>query len=254
MSFIRTDAAAGAFVAFFAFFAALAACSSSSSSSGSSSGTSGGSSGDVPPPPYPAGPYGIVVGSTFPNVTWVGERGGGGTTTSIASGDYFDPAGTRGIRGVLFTIQGVGCGGAMGPCNSSAHATEAAIAGPPYDFAKRGGRAVDLLTQVWSGGTPTAPATVDDLATWIGANGITYDVVVDPAVGSAVDGGLPSTSIGPFAGVPTMILVDARTMKVTQVLVGEDDSGAFYHAMDGLLVQNGAPEVALPPLVDASTD
>ena len=242
-----------------AFIASLfgAACSSSSSGA-SSAGTDAGGGGDAAVSAdagaaYPAGPYGIAVGDVFPNVTWQGERKGVAPVVSIASADYYDPDGSKGIRGVMFTINAVACGGPMGPCNTEGKATEAAVSGPPYDFANRGGRAVDVIVQNWTmpGSGGPAASTVADIDTWGKAVGATYDVVIDPAMNPMMDGGLPSTSIGTFMGVPTEIVVDPRTMKVTAVALGEGPNAEQFKDLDAVMVKNGAAEVAIP---DAGAD
>jgi hypothetical protein len=143
-------------------------------------------------PPYPAGPYGAAVGKTFPLVTWQGEHDGAAPIVSISSADYYDPSGSKGIRGVFLTINALNCGGARGPCDTAGKDTESAFAGPPYDFKARGGRAVDILVQNWTNAGPQRATTIADLATWVGTNGITYDVVIDPAL--VVDGGMAGLS------------------------------------------------------------
>ena len=200
---------------------------------------------------YPPGPYGINVGQVFPDVTWTGAHGAG-ATGSTGSADYYDPDGSKGIRGVYFdvTVASAGAdagGGTCPPCNQQAAAEESAYAGPPYDFSTRGGRIVDVLAQSWQGNGVDKPTTAADIAPWVAENGITYDVVIDPA--PATDAGSLMTSIGGFPAVPSIILVDPRTMKVTARAGGVDPTQLQEgSAFDALVVKNGAPSV------DAGTD
>jgi hypothetical protein len=223
-------------------FAALlvlgaAACSSTSTPSPATDTASDGGAA------YPAGPYGLAAGDVFPNVTWQGELGGAGPVRAIASADYYDPTGKKGIRGVYFTVTVTGS--KCPPCDQAAQATAAASAGPPFDLAKRGGRAVDILTMDW--GTTNRPSTAGDIPTWVGAHGIGYDVVVDPA--PAVDAGASMTSIGPFDTAPTSYIVDPRTMKIAAVFVGY--TAANFVSLNATLVMNGATTIDVP---DAGTD
>jgi hypothetical protein len=229
---------------------AIVACSSSSSTTPAAAGTTDASTdtGSVTPDAaeatYPAGPYGIGVGDVFPSVTWQGERGGQAPLVSISSSDYYDPTGAKGIRSLYFTIT-ASCGSS---CTMAATTTAAASAGPPYDFAKRGGRAVDMLALSWAS-DPIQPVKVSDVDGWARSNKITYDVVIEPSPAS--DGGGFTTGIGSVDGVPYSILVDPRTMQVTAVFDGYDPKGSNLGAIDALLVANGAPEVTIP---DAGAD
>jgi hypothetical protein len=187
---------------------------------------------------YPAGPYGLAAGDVFPNATWQGERGGAGPVVPIAAADYYDPTGSKGIRGVYFTVTVSGSNCA--PCNAAAQAMVSASALPPYDFTKRGGRAVDVLAMDW--GTTKRASTAGDIPTWAGINGIGYDVVVDPA--PPVDAGTSATSLGPLDSVPTSYVVDPRTMKIAAVFIGY--SAANLVSFNAMLVTNGATTVDVP--------
>jgi hypothetical protein len=231
------------------------ACSSSSSTSnvaadGGGAATDGGSGGDAAPAvAYPAGPYGVAVGDVFPNVSWTGAHGAGATTT-ISSADYYDPDGSRGIRGAYFTVTVVGNG--CPPCGQAATLEQAAYGAAPYDFGMRGGRFIDVLVQNWTGATQV-PSTAADIAAWVGKGSLTYDVVIDPAPAS--DAGGLVVSIGTFTAVPTGIIVDTRTMKVTMASMGVTDSMmqlVTATPFNALLEKNGAPTVNGPG--DAGTD
>jgi hypothetical protein len=85
-----------------------------------------------------------------------------------------------------------------------------------------------------------------DIDPWVTANGITYDVAIDPTPpGSDVP------ELGTVSAIPTALVVDPRTMKVTQVIVGANDTSQNLQALDAQLVSNGAQPVAAP---DAAAD
>jgi hypothetical protein len=176
---------------------------------------------DTAPPPatgdYPSGPYGLSVGSVIPNLSLSGYRDGTGAWTTIKTSDYYDPTGSRGVKGLLITVSAAWCG----PCQE-----EARDLVDIYDskYRARGAKFLTSMIENSSRGAATQ-TTVDS---WIKMAGTNFDIVADP--GAKLLGG---------SGLPFNMVVDPRTMKVTKSWSGSDPGMTSIPSLDTVLTKNG---------------
>jgi hypothetical protein len=163
------------------------------------------------PPPYPEGPYGLKPGNVYPPYTVKGRHGESGAETTISISDYYDPDGSRGITGLLVTIEAVWCG----PCGVW---TDQLVHWWPT-YSAHGARFVDIMYEdkFDAGGTE---ATVD---AWIAKHHVPFDVI----------SGEPSDAIpSGLVSVPDWFVIDPRTMKIYYTHSGIDDAQKFPCATD----------------------
>jgi hypothetical protein len=174
----------------------------------------------APPPPtgeYPSGPYGLSVGYVIPNASLNGYHSGTGTWGPIKMSEYYDPTGSRGIRGLLVTVSAAWCG----PCREEAQ--DLVDMFPAYKA--RGGRFLTAMIE----NSSRAPATQSTVDSWVSFAGTNFDIVADPSAQLLKSG----------AGLPFNFVVDPRTMKVTKSWSGSDPGATSIPSLDSVITKNG---------------
>jgi hypothetical protein len=183
-------------------------------------------------PPCPAGPYGLKVGDTFPNMTLEGYRDGVGEWTKLQVCDYYDPDGKRGVNAILINASAAWCT----PCNSLARLFPKLEA----RFGWRGAKLVELLVD----GFKTEPASEATIEAWQKTYALPIDTLIDPDQ-EYLDHDTPDF------GFPTQWYVDPRTMLVVSRGTGEITEKALAGQLEPILKANGAPP---PAETDAGID
>jgi hypothetical protein len=189
--------------------------------------SSGGAPPDNPPPPsggtggasactYPTGPYGTKLGQIVnPNLTWQGFREDEAQSSTISVQDYFDCDGARGINAVMLSEGAVWCGA----CQQEASELNSRMAG---GWKQKGVRVLELIIETGSG----SPATLQTASAWKDTfNATGWAVAADPDFSFASGGG---------NGLPLLIVVDPRTMKVVDRIEGAGD----YYSLEQLAAAN----------------
>jgi hypothetical protein len=168
---------------------------------------------------YPPAPYGLERDDVLPLASFEGFHQGDDRTSTIATRDYFDPTGEKGIRALVVELDVAWCWASL----------ELARRGPTV-FGPRLGRGLRALSILGEGANFSA---VSEIAVdrWR-RNGNTNDVVADAEFASF--GGLPGK------GLPLLLLVDPRTMTIVKTFDGSD-LDAVARSVDALLEENGAP-------------
>lgn len=167
---------------------------------------------------YPSGPYGVQVGATVqPTLSWQGFPEGQSQATTISIQDYFDCDGTRGVNAILVTQSASWCGA----CKEHAGQLNGLIAG---GWAQKGIHALVLVIEN-SSGAPATLATADSWKTAFQPQG--WAVGADPGFSFASFGG---------TGLPLLIVIDPRTMKVVERREGLYSD---HYALEQLAAQNG---------------
>ncbi len=169
---------------------------------------------------YPAGPYGILLGQVFPDLEWDGYRDAAGDWTKLHMHDYYDPDGKLGIRGLLLDITSGDNSGWCGWCEE----WSGNLAKWNGKIRERGGRLLEVLL-----GDSPVPSTVADQAMtdlWIKKRKLDFDVVVDRKRLSTTEDGKDL-----IKGIPRLVVIDTRTMKVAAIVVGLD-GGVRYPCKD----------------------
>lgn len=173
---------------------------------------------------YPAGPFGLKKGQVFPNRTLRGYRDGAGEWTEIALKDFFDPDGSKGIRGIYLTVSAPWCPG----CVAEAKAFPQLYRD---EYGPKGAHLITALVQ----DAASKPATQKTVDAWIAAYGTNYDVVADPEL---ITVRMDPTSSGSLA-LPYNYVIDPRTMRITHINAGPIFTGGTIVGLDELLAKNG---------------
>lgn len=160
---------------------------------------------DTGPPPcmYPSGPYGKTQGATIaPTLQWQGYLPGSSSIQTLKATDLFDCDGRYGINAIVFDESALWCGA----CQQEAQQLPGWMQSP---WGPEGVKFVTLIIEDAS----SNPATTAAALTWRNQFnlGQTVAVVADPAFTFAHSGN---------NGLPTNILVDPRTMKITKIVEG----------------------------------
>jgi thiol-disulfide isomerase/thioredoxin len=165
---------------------------------------------DTGPPPcvYPQGPYGYtgMAGSWLgaivpPSFQWQGYLKGSSQIQTLSANDLYDCDGRNGINAILFDMSALWCG----PCQQEAQQVPTWM----QTWGPIGVVFVNLIVEDASHNKATTAAA----QTWLNQFnlGSAGDVVADPNF---------SFAHGGTNGLPTNVLVDPRTMKVTKVVEG----------------------------------
>jgi hypothetical protein len=159
---------------------------------------------DEGPPPceYPAGPYGYKLGSVIPpSISWDGYEPGSDTVKTFHASDFFDCDGRYQINAILFDEAALWCG----PCQQEAQNIPAYM-----PTAKANGiKIVTLIVEDYQ----MKPATTANALTWRNMFKLNeIHVLADPAFFFSV----PNQS----NSLPTNVIVDPRTMKITKITLG----------------------------------
>jgi thiol-disulfide isomerase/thioredoxin len=198
------------------FALGMIGCSSNPPSGGNDSGSMNGNDAgmsepdamdqpDEGPPPceYPPGPYGYQVGKVVPpNQSWDGYAPGSSTVETFKASDFYDCDGRFGINAILFDEAALWCG----PCQQEASNI------PDYYNSTAKPNGIKIVTLVVED-LKMQPATTANALTWRNQFKL-YDihVLADP-------GYFFSTPSG-TNGLPTNVIVDPRTMKITKIVQG----------------------------------
>ncbi len=176
----------------------------------------GGSGGSVCT--YPTGPFGTQVGSTLaPGLKWQGYRADSGQVEEISIQDYFDCDGAKGVNALLLIQAALWCGA----CQSEAEELNDRIAS---GWSAKHIAVLSLVIEDQWG----SPASVAQALSWkqaFDAKG--WGVVADPDFTFAANGS---------NGLPLVIVVDPRTMKVMKKSEGGGPSA--YATLEQLATAN----------------
>ena len=168
---------------------------------------------------YPAGPYGKTKGATFPPLTLAGYRDGSPTWSTVSMKDYFDPDGTKGIRGVLVVAAAEWCG----VCQGEVKWVTASYASA---YRAKGARFVTALLQ---NGARSA-ATQATATLWRDTFSIPYAVAIDPSLSTLPESGGALT-------LPYSYVLDPRTMRVVEV-TSAAQTPPTIPALDAVIAKN----------------
>jgi thiol-disulfide isomerase/thioredoxin len=166
--------------------------------------------------PYPEGPYGSDVGSVVPNMRFLGWK------NPVASGfdvnnleqisfaDAYDPDGKKNVKFLYIT----GFAGWCPPCKAEFAAMRAEGTYATYRAQGLEIMGAELEDPDISNPNGPGPAEPTDLKNWADTYDVEFPLFVDP-----------SKSLGIFFAAdafPGAVLIDARTMRVTDQIVGGD--------------------------------
>jgi hypothetical protein len=172
---------------------------------------------------YPAGPYGVGIGATLENYSFLGWRdplGAGydiGKLAPVQLADFYNPDGRSGTRYLWINASAVWCSVCRAEMtdikNNAVNAT----------FAPKG---VQLIVTLFEDNN-SGPATPLDLKRWgeVPAHSIDFPLLLDPGF-----------KLGAFFtsdATPLNLLVDASTMKVVDATMGY--SATYWQQLDALL-------------------
>jgi AhpC/TSA family len=169
--------------------------------------STGDMNGDCSAPQYPSGPFGTEVGDTVANLCFQGFWDAtrvphdAASLETVAFSDYYDPLGARGIELILLDTAAVWC--------AACRVEHEDLAARTTDFAPRGLRIVSTLFQ----DNARNPASLRDLSTWVETFQSNYAMLLDP-----------DYQMGAYASAetaPLNLVIDARTMKIEQKLLGD---------------------------------
>lgn len=169
---------------------------------------------------YPSGPYDKVAGAIFPPLSLSGYRDGDGVWTTISMREYFDPDGSKGIRGVAVIVAAQWCG----VCQNEAKWVPTAYT---TQYKALGARFITPLLQDFS----RKPATRAVADQWREAYAIPYAVAIDPT--------LSTLPVGTGAlSLPYVFILDPRTMRVEKVYSSYQPPPTIP-ALDAVIARNG---------------
>ncbi len=180
---------------------------------------------------YPKGPYGTQIGSTIANLKFIGwsKPSDAGydpaAFNDIHLSDFYNPDGSGPVKILWVNSSAVWCG----PCNQEyAYMRDNGTWG---QISQKG--VVILGTLSEDAKNPPGPAKPSDLKNW----GTKYEVEFP----LAVDPGFKIGAYYPSDAFPTAFLVDARTMKIIDKMVGGGPGGIqeMISRIDTYLAQNG---------------
>ena len=173
---------------------------------------------------YPAPPYGTTPSSVVENFAflgWAAPQAVNFEETAfqrVSLADFYDPDGTKGIKMIVLNGSAVWCG----VCNTEANDINRAKRYAEYKA--RGVEFVWSLFEDARGG----PATPTDLANWASYYEVDFPMVLDP-----------SLKLGAFFSsdaTPLNLLIDARTMRIVDKLLGYNPS-THWETIDYYLEQ-----------------
>ena len=163
-------------------------------------------------PHYPAPPYGTTPSSVVENFAFLGWRAPQAVNFEetaferVSLSDFHDPDGSKGIKLIILNGSAVWCG----VCNYEAD--EINRTNKYAEYKARGVEFVWSLFEDARGG----PATPEDLANWASVYEVDFPMVLDPAL-----------KLGAFFNAdatPLNLLIDARTMRIVDKLLGYNPS------------------------------
>jgi hypothetical protein len=157
---------------------------------------------------YPAPPYGTEVGAVIENLKFVGWKQptaagyAEGSFETVSMSDFYDPDGTKSIKLILINASAVWCQ----PCNLEAgHIRDAGLRGT---YKAKG---VEFIFSLFEDALSN-PAKPQDLVNWSTRYEVDYPMVLDPA--------LKLGSYFAYDATPLNLVIDARTMRIVDRLMG----------------------------------
>jgi hypothetical protein len=162
---------------------------------------------------YPAGPYGYGLGAVIDNLEFLGWRDPVAANYDVSAlerirlGDFYDPDG-QSTEVIVLNASAVWC------TVCQAELRDMHKNGTYDAFRQRKAQVFGTLFQDGSGG----PAKPSDLSLWGSSSvrAIAFPLVLDPAL-----------KMGPYFtsdATPLNLVIDARTMKIIDVMMGYDSS------------------------------
>lgn len=173
-------------------------------------------------PAYPSGPYGSEVGDTLANLCFRGFRNPArvkhneSSLEDIAFADYYDPTGSKGTRLLLIDTAAVWC--------SACRSEHEGLSAKNSEYAGRGLQILGTLFQ----DARREPATTVDLGNWVETFSSNYAMALDQ-----------DYQMGTYASAdtaPLNLVVDAKTMKIEQKLLG-DQAAVLWPFIDASLAE-----------------
>jgi hypothetical protein len=155
---------------------------------------------------YPSGPYGVTNGSVIADISWEGWRNpveaafDPSAFETIALSDYYDPDGTKGYRAIVVNASARWC--SICKMEQKHIREERDIWGP---------KGVVFLGTIFEDAA-TKPAQPSDLVAWANTYQVDWVLVLDP-----------TNKLSLFfdrAASPMNMIIDARTMKIRDVITG----------------------------------
>jgi thiol-disulfide isomerase/thioredoxin len=160
--------------------------------------------------PYPSGPYGTAVGDVLdPTLVWQVYAPGATTPSTLRISDLLDCDGKKGINAVVFDTSAQWCVACQAEAQSIPAWVGSTGAGAG-DWTSLGVRFVTLIIQ----NDAYEPATIVTAQQWRAMFDLTSIYV----------GADPNASL-PADALPHNLLVDPRTMKISQDLDNDDSAG-----------------------------
>ena len=167
----------------------------------------------APMPAYPAGPYGHGLGAVIDNLEFMGWRDPVASNYDVTAlehirlGDFYDPNGTQ-TELIVLNASAVWC------TVCQAEMRDMHKSGTYDAFRQRKAQVFGTLFQDGAGD----PAKPSDLSLWGSsqARAIGFPLVLDPAL-----------KMGPYFtsdATPLNLVIDARTMKIIDVMMGYDST------------------------------
>lgn len=153
--------------------------------------------------PYPSCPYGIEVGQTAEDATFIGRMAGLDSPRGNIELADFHAMRATGAKYLVLNVAAFWCS----PCKEEAKEFQASMV---PEYSKKGVAFLSVVLQ----DAARRPTTDDDIDTWIRAFKITFPVVRDPQgyVARFFD---PST-------MPLNMVIDLETMKIELKVIGAD--------------------------------
>jgi thiol-disulfide isomerase/thioredoxin len=164
--------------------------------------------------PYPEGPYGTDIGSVIPNMRFLGWKNPTASgfdvnnLDEVSIADAYDPDGSKGIKFIYITGFAKWCP----PCKA-----EFATIKTEGLYAAYRAKGIELMGAMMEDAnlaTGPGPAKPSDIRDWADTYDVEFPLVTDP-----------NKALGIFFAAdafPGAILVDARTMRLTDKIVGGD--------------------------------
>jgi AhpC/TSA family len=159
-------------------------------------------------PEYPSGPYGAQEGDTLVNACFQGYRDPSrvsheqSSLETIAFSDYYDPTGSKGYALLLINTAAIWC--------SACRTEHEGLSAKNDEYSPRGLRIVSTLFQ----DAAHDPATLANLNTWVTTFSSDYTMALDPTYQFG--------AYAPAASAPLNLVVNARSMQIEKVLLGDE--------------------------------